>query len=272
MIKTLARYEIKQAFRSKWLLVLGLLYFSLSLLSLFLTESNRVEGFDGFTRQMASLLNISLFILPLFTLMIGSLLLAGEKEDGQYTLYKTYPVTASQYVLGKWLGLVTAFLLLLTAAYGVSVMVVAWTSTVRWSVVFFYYGMNVILVLTTLSIAFFIGFHVKNRLHALGVSLLIWAFLVLFYELLIIMISFLVPATQVQNVLTLSVFFNPIEVARVSAILWIEGGTFFGPTMYDFTKWAVSPTGIIFFIISVLAWLLIPLLLSILNMRKGRDS
>lgn len=265
----IARYEMKRAFRSRWLLLLFLLFVSLAFISIFMTNATSTAQYDGFTRQMASLLNVSLFILPLMTILIGSMLVAGEKEDGQLLLYRTYPVSPTALVIGKWLGLFLPLAVMLTLGYGIALLVLSFLMPVRLGLAVAFYLIALLLITLFLSFSLWVGYRVKSRLHAIGVSLFSWAFFVLFYEFLIIALTFLLPATQIVMVLTVSVFFNPVEIVRVGSILALESGTFFGPSMYDFTIWATSLFGIIAFVIASLAWILVPLLDSIRLVKKG---
>ncbi len=69
-----------------------------------------------------------------------------------------------------------------------------------------------------LAIALFIGLVASNRLQALGVSLFIWAFFVLFYEFLTLALLSLVPKQFTILLFGLSVICNPVELMRVWTI------------------------------------------------------
>ncbi len=266
---TIAKQEFKLAVRSRWLLLLTLLFTLLSAILLFFSNQPGAEGFTGFTRQTASLLNLTLFLMPLLTLLVGGMLIAGEKEDGQLALYMTYPIRNLSVIMGKYVGIALALLTVFSVGYGVSVVALQFLGSVKWSTALLFFGISALLLLLFLSLALTIGFLVKGRLQALGAGLLLWAFFVLFYEFIIMGLSLLLPPSAVLPLLTISVFLNPVELIRVFTIIFLRSGTLFGPSVYDFTIWASGTSGILLFVLACLMWLFGPLAFITGMMRKG---
>lgn len=266
---TIAKQEIKLAVRSRWLLLLTLLFTLLSSVLLFFSSQPGAEGFTGFTRQIASLLNLTLFLMPLLTLLVGGMLIAGEKEDGQLALYMTYPIRNLAVIIGKYVGIALALLTVLAVGYGVSAVILQFQGSVKWSTALLFFGISVLLLLLFLSMGLSVGFLVKGRLQALGVGLLLWAFFVLFYEFIIMGLSLLLPPSAVLPLLTISVFLNPVELIRVFTIISLGSGTLFGPSVYDFTIWASGASGVLFFALACLIWLFSPLVMIASMMKKG---
>lgn len=265
----IAKQELKLAIRSRWLLAIALLFTLLSVVLLFFSSQPGAEGYTGFTRQTASLLNLTLFLMPLLTLLVGSMLIAGEKEDGQLSLYMTYPLRHHSIIIGKFIGIALALLIVLVTGYGISAFLMQMQGGVQWSTAFLFLGVSALLMLLFLSVAIMIGFLVKGRLQALGIGLLLWAFFVLFYEFIVMGLSLVIPPTAVLPLLTFSVFFNPVELIRVFTIIFLGSGTLFGPSIYDFTIWASSVKGILLFVLTCVLWLIVPLWWTIRMMKKG---
>ncbi|OZI10232.1 copper ABC transporter permease [Bacillaceae bacterium SAS-127] len=266
---TIARHEMKLAFRSKWLLVFAGLFTLLAGIIIFFTGQASGE-FDGFTRSTASLLNLSLFLLPLLTLLVGSLLIAGEKEDGRLGLLLTYPLSSMAVVVGKYIGLAISLIFILVLGYGVSALLFFQASGSDFSLLFVFFGISVLLVLMFLSLALFTGIIATGRLQALGIGLFLWAFFVLFYEFIIMAATMIAGPTMVLPILTVSVFMNPVELIRVFTVLFLGSGTIFGPSVYDFTVWAEGSAGVVMFVISCLIWTITPLLLANFLMNRGK--
>ena len=78
---------------------------------------------NGFTRQTASLLNILLFLLPLFMLTIGSMNIASDKESGWLGLLRTYPLKMSSYVVTKYMALCLVFAGIILFVFAVAFLV-----------------------------------------------------------------------------------------------------------------------------------------------------
>ncbi|MBE1555907.1 ABC transporter permease [Sporosarcina limicola] len=267
---TIAKQEFKLALRSRWLILMAVLFTLLSVILLFFGGQPVVDGFDGFTRQTASLLNLSLFLMPLLTLLVGGMLIAGEKEDGQLVLYMTYPITERAIIFGKYIGIGLSLLTVLFIGYGTSTIILLFFGTVQWSITILFFLISALLILLFLSIALSIGFFVSGRLQALGMGLLFWAFFVLLYEFIVMALSMVISAKSVLLLLTISVFLNPVELIRVFTILFLGSGTVFGPSIYDFTIWASSWVGATMFGVTALVWILCPLGIAHWILRGGR--
>ncbi|WLR54253.1 ABC transporter permease subunit [Mesobacillus subterraneus] len=122
-MRYIARQQMTLMMRSHWLAGFGLLFSSLAVMVAFLGNTGGT-GFDGFNRMTASLLNINLLLIPLLSLLIGSLFLSGEKEDRGLTLLLTYPISPWAVILGKYAGLFVAIWSVLTFGYGAALLVI----------------------------------------------------------------------------------------------------------------------------------------------------
>ncbi|MHC5001581.1 MAG: ABC transporter permease, partial [Planctomycetota bacterium] len=123
---TIARKEIRDSLRNRWFMLytaaFSVLALALSGLSL---AGTGMDGFAGFGRTAASLINLVLLIVPLMGLTAGAASLAGERERGTLAYLLSQPVTRMEVVLGKYLGLALALLGSLALAFGISAAVIA---------------------------------------------------------------------------------------------------------------------------------------------------
>src|ERR1043166_7551661 len=101
-----AARELREAMRSRWFVLAAgcFLILSLGLSMLGLAGAQR-SGLAGFDRTTASLLNLALLFVPLVTLSLGALGIAGELEDGSLAMLLAQPVTRGEVFAGKYLGL-----------------------------------------------------------------------------------------------------------------------------------------------------------------------
>src|SRR6478735_4586008 len=96
--KTMTRQRSYYSFLILWVAVFSLL---------FLLERNN-ESISSFTNLTGTIVNILLYLLPLFMMIIGSFSIANEMESGQWCLLVTYPISIPTYLFGKFAGLFTA--------------------------------------------------------------------------------------------------------------------------------------------------------------------
>lgn len=268
-IWTIAREEWKMAMRSKWLFIFALLFTLLAFIILFFGSQS--DGFTGFSRTTASLLNLSLFLIPLLTLLIGGLLISGEKEDGRLALFLTYPISSLSVICGKFIGLFFSLASVLLIGYGFSYILSSSLGEASFSVLALFLGLSLLLMMMYLSIALFIGTMVSGRLIALGAAIFLWAFFVLFYEFLVMGLVTVSPPSWTLWIISISVFLNPIELIRVFTIIFLGSGTIFGPSIYDFTIWAESTAGSLLFAVSCLIWMIIPLFIANVQLKRGSN-
>ncbi|MGN1401976.1 MAG: ABC transporter permease [Bacillus sp. (in: firmicutes)] len=273
MIRLVGKQQFTMILRSKWLISFGLLFACLAIFISYFGQSGQ-SGFMGFTRMTASLLNLNLLLVPLIALLVGGLFLAGEKEDRGLMLMLTYPVSVKSVILGKYAGLFTALWVVVTFGYGAAlIMMYVAAADVALLTILKFYLFSLGLAAIFLAIAMLIGLLSKTRFQALGVGLIVWSFMVLFYEFIIMGISLLVSNQWVLTILSASIFFNPVELMRVWSILSLDGIAVFGPSLYEMTVWASGWTGQLLFAVSTVLWIILPLLASsyVLKRRIGNE-
>ncbi|UII56166.1 ABC transporter permease [Cytobacillus spongiae] len=270
-------YVMKQQFtlilRSKWLVSFGVLFSFLAIFIGYFGQSGQ-SGFEGFNRMTASLLNLNLLLIPLISLLVGSLFLAGEKEDRGLMLMLTYPVDVRSVLIGKYMGLFLAMWSVVTFGYGASLLMMFVSSAdISLPMILKFYLLSLLLAAIFLAMAVLVGLLSKTRFQALGTSLFVWAFLVLFYEFLVMGMTFLVAKQWILFALSLSIFLNPVELIRVWSILSLDGAAVFGPSLYELTIWANGWQGKVLFTVATLVWILVPFGLSsfVLRRRVGNE-
>lgn len=101
----MARKEVQEALRNRWVLATTLLMAGLSLALTFLgsapTGSVGVRALDV---VVVSLSSLTIFLLPLIALLLAHDAIVGEMERGTMLLLLSYPIGRAQVVLGKFLG------------------------------------------------------------------------------------------------------------------------------------------------------------------------
>jgi hypothetical protein len=76
---------------------------------------------------------------------------------------------------------------------------------------------------------------------ALGFSLFLWFFFVLFYDLLVIGLAFVFKERTANLFVFLSLFGNPVDMVRVSSLLTLSSATIFGAAGAALLKFLGGP-------------------------------
>ncbi|WP_347861475.1 ABC transporter permease subunit [Salimicrobium sp. PL1-032A] len=268
--QTIYLNDMKQFLRNRWLVWFGVL-FTLVATSFLIFGGANQEAYDGFHANLASLLNVNLFLLPLVLFIMGAVSFSAEKEEGLLSLILTYPISYRGFVWAKMLSLTTAMLLILCFSYGIaSIGGFVWGTSLSLDTMLIFFILSIVLIVLLAPLSILTGVLSKSKFHAMAIALGLWAVLVLLYEFIFMgAITFVSPAAMTP-VLTLSVAINPVELVRVAAIIMIDEGVSLGPSLYDFTAFISNGAGAYLFLISMIMWILAPMAISYWMMRGGK--
>lgn len=214
----IAARELREALRSRWFVLAAgcFLVLSLSLTMLGLAGAQR-SGLAGFDRTTASLLNLALLFVPLMTLSLGGLAIAGELEDGSLAMLLAQPVTRAEAFAGKYVGLLTAVSAAILAGFGVTGLIVGLSvgGNVRGFAELV--GLTLLLSAATLSVGTALSVMLRSRAKVIGAAFSVWLLLVYVSDLGTI------GLTIARNLRPAQVFvlalLNPVQQARVLGTL-----------------------------------------------------
>jgi Cu-processing system permease protein len=218
-ITLVAAREFREALRSRWFVLAAACFLALSLgLSVLGLAGAQRSGLAGFDRTTASLLNLALLFVPLVTLSLGGLGIAGELEDGSLALLLSQPITRFEAYAGKYLGLLTAVsasVLIGFGATGVIIGVVAGGGNVHGFATLVL--LTLLLAAATLALGTVLSVALQARARVIGAAFAAWLLLVYVSDLGTI------GLTIARNLGPAQVFLlallNPVQQARVLGTL-----------------------------------------------------
>lgn len=260
--------EIADARKNRWFIVIALLFALLSVsLSLLGLSGLGSVGITGFGRTAASLLNLVLLIVPLMGLLLGSMSIVGEKEQGTLMTLLSQPVIAPEILLGKFLGCALAVLAALLLGFGASGLVIGHYAGSRQIADYLVLVIfTVLLGWVFLSIGFFISMWTRRHTMALGLALLFWFFFIFLSDLGLIgtaVVLKLSPGQMLGLVLV-----NPVQLFKLAVAGYLQKSleSFGTVGMYAVQVFGneliLVLSGILFL------WLIIPLILSLILFRS----
>jgi len=259
LVVTIARHELRIILRSRWVAVYALVFAVLTLaVSYFGLAVIEFTGFQEFNRTAVSLLNLVLYVVPLATMLMAVQSFRGE--GGTTDQLFAEPVTLTEIVLGKLLGLFSAHILATVLGFGFTgVMVGAKIgSGGMWSYLTLV-GFTILVGMVFISIASMLTIMVHRGTRAYAVVLLAWFALVLLFDLMIIGLSFLLPQVWANRIAFFGVFMNPIDATRIATLLAISGREMFGSAGAQLVR-ALGGTiqAIVLLTTALLAWVVLP--------------
>ena len=262
-IGIIAAQELTVNVRNKWTLVFAFVFTALAMaISYFGLVTEAVVGFQGFTRTTASLLNLVLYLIPMISLTVATLSFTGER--GASELLFSQPVTRTEILIGKLIGLflsVAAATLFGFGAAGVLIAVQVGIDGLGRYLAFV--AFSLLLAAAFLSLGALIAIIAGGRAKGMGYALFLWFFLVLFYDLLVMGITFLLKEHTANLFIFFSLFGNPVDLARVASLISIDDPAVFGYAGAALVKFlggvALASTTLIG---GLLVWIVLPLIIA----------
>ena len=217
----IARKEIHQAIRNRWVLASTLLLAGLALSLTFLgsapTGSVGVRALDV---VIVSLSSLTIFLIPLIALLISHDAIVGDIERGTMLLLLSYPVARWQVLLGKFIGHLAVLAFATCLGYGIAAAALIATgsrigsdSLAAFAAMI---GSSVLLGAVFVAIGYLVSALVRDRGTAAGVCIGLWLLLVLIYDMALLGVLAVdqgrsISAAAVDAMLLL----NPTDVYRL---------------------------------------------------------
>jgi len=259
-IVIIARKEIQEGLRNRWVIAVTLLLASLALTLSFLGSAPTGNvGAGRLDIVIVSLASLTIFLVPLIALLLSHDAIVGELERGTLLLLLSYPVARSQIVFGKFLAhiLILSFATLLGYGAAGLALVVAGTPTTAdsWTAFGAMIGSSILLGSVFTAIGYLVSATVSQRSTAGGIALGVWLFFVIIYDMGLL--GAIVSTKGVgfsPGLLSILLMANPTDAYRllnlgsetagsVSALSGLAAGSKLSPTvlMASLALWVAVP-------------------------------
>jgi Cu-processing system permease protein len=216
-----ARKEIHQAVRNRWVLAATLLLAGLALSLTFLGSApTGTVGVRALDVVIVSLSSLTIFLIPLIALLISHDAIVGDMERGTMLLLLSYPIARWQVLLGKFLGHLAVLAFATCLGYGLAAAALIATgsridgdSLVAFAAMI---GSSVLLGAVFVAIGYLVSALVRDRGTAAGVCIGFWLLLVLIYDMALLGLLALDQGRNVSaGALNAMLLFNPTDVYRL---------------------------------------------------------
>lgn len=254
----IARHELRNVLRSRWLLAYGLFFFVLTDALL------RFGGDDG--RALLSIASVVLFVVPLVGLVFGTTYLYDAREFTELLLAQ--PVSRTRLFLGMFVGL----LLPLAAAFLAGV-----------TLPFLWHGVGDVTQLATLAVlgasgialtstfvglAFLIAIRSSDKVRGLGTAIGVWLVLSLLYDGVVLILVAVFSDYPIERGLIGVMLANPVDLARILMLLRFDTGALQGYTGAVFAQFFGGAAGMIVSGTALALWATLPAYLGLRAFRR----
>ena len=271
VISILAAKEIKDGLRNRWVMAATLLLAGLSLSLTYLGSlPSGSVGADPLAVAVVGLSSLTIYLVPLIALLLSYDAMVGEVENGTMVLLLSYPVARWQVMLGKFLGHLAILAFATIVGYGCAGVAIGLGETAvsakSWWAFAAMMGSSVMLGAAFIALGYLVSVMVSERGTAAGVSVAVWLFFVLLFDLGVLGLltadkGQTIAAEAVQFVLLL----NPADIYRLFNLSGLENVRQFSGLAGVSGHGLVGPAGLL----SVLGcWIVAPLMISGLVFRR----
>ncbi len=244
-----AKPQAHNVARSKWLICYAA-FFSVATEGLL-----RFSGGDA--KTLLSLANVVLFVVPLVTIVYGTIYLYNSREFIELLLaqpLKRRTVFAGLYG-GLAIPLTSAFISGVTLPFlfhGITGDAAAPLATMLLG------GAALTLVFT--GISFCIALHFEDRLTGLGAGMAVWLALALLYDgVILFVVSVLADHSMEKSLLAVSLA-NPIDLVRIALLLQFDISALMGYTGAVFNRFFSGAFGLAVIAAALTTWIGAPIL------------
>lgn len=255
-ITRIMRYVLLDVLRNRW--VLGYALF-------FLVATDALLRLDGTgTRAIVSLLNLVLLLVPLVTIVFGTMYWHGAREFNELLL--TQPVDRTSLFHGLFAGLV----LPLSAAFvaGVSIPFVVHGALENPETLVLLLVAGVALTAVFGAIAILVSGLSTDRLRGLALALTIWLVTTVLYDGFVLWFTIAFRDVPLQQPLLALTLANPVDLARVMLLHQLDAASLMGATAAVFQRTFGGTIGITIALTALSLWALIPGILALRAFRR----
>ncbi|MBW0147312.1 ABC transporter permease [Marinobacter arenosus] len=224
-IWTIARKELSDSLRNRWLLAISLVFATLALgIAWFGAAASGQVGYASTPATIASLASLGIFLIPLIALLLAYDAIVGEEEGGTLLLLMTYPLSRSQLLFGKFLGHGLTLALATFIGFGVAGIAIALlvedVGIAGLAVAMFrFIASTILLGWGFIALAYLVSVRVSEKPVAAGLALAIWFFFVLVFDLALLGTLVASQGQFSSELLPWVLMLNPTDIYRLLNIV-----------------------------------------------------
>ena len=241
----IVKYQLHDLLRGKWFIIYTAVFFLLT---------DGLFRFGGDPGQVSlSLMNVVLFIIPLVSIVFGTMFFYNSREFMELLL--SQPIGRLSLYLGLYLGLALPLSTVYLIGVGVPFMYHAGIQTGSYWILLIV-GVSLTWVFTAL--AFLIAVLSEQRVKGIGLTIVLWLFFAILYDGIILFILFALEDYPLEKLTLALSLFNPIDLGRILMLLQFDIAALMGYTGALFSKFYGNWFGSVLAMLALWGWCVAP--------------
>ena len=251
----IAKYIILDIIRSKVLIAYTVLL-AIICLSILMADADVTKG-------LVSITTVVMIIVPLVSIVYATTYYFNTYEFTE--LLVSQPVSRTDILAGKFIGIGTAILAAFMIGVGFPVVLFAFSVTGLMLMV-----TGSLLTLSFISLAFLASTVTRDKAKGIGLSLMIWFYCSIIFYGIVLLFLFSFSDYPLEKALIVLTALNPIDLARILILLQLDISALMGYTGALYQSFFGSGYGMVFSLLMQLIWIIVPLWLA-LRIFKRKD-
>ena len=238
------KYVTIDILRSRIILAYTLFLLALSF-SIFSLEDNPSKG-------LLSMLNVILILVPLVSLVFSTIYMYNAAEFIELLL--SQPIRRWHLLLSLYTGLSVSLLIAFLVGAGLPVLLLEGSPT-AWMMLLGGCFLSAIFA----ALAVLGSVITRDKARGIGIAILIWLYFTLLYDGLLLVVLFQLSDYPLEVPMLGLCALNPVDLARIVILLKMDISALMGYTGALYREFFGSSAGILFSMVMMLLWLVVPL-------------
>lgn len=243
-------YEVSNVLRSRWLIGYAL-FFAVT------TDALLRFGGDP-ARALLSLMNVVLIVVPLVSLVIGTMYLYDAREFTELLLAQ--PIARRDLFTGLLLGLVIPLAAAFLVGVGVPFAIHGLTDPAQRGTLVALLVMGVVLTAIFTACAFFVAVRWEDKVRGLGIAIALWLVCAVLYDGVVLVLVMVFADYPLERPILGLMLANPVDLARVVLLLQSDASALMGYTGAVFKSFFGGTGGIALASLVLSGWIALPTL------------
>jgi len=230
-VLVIAKKEIRDSLRNRWVVFISLIFLLLSLSVTF--ASSAVVGqlsLPELNLLISSLSTISVFIIPLAAMLVSYDAFVGEDESGTLLLLLSYPLSRFQILLGKLIGHSVIMSFTICFAFGLTaILLLMFGENYDIAATISQFGQfiftSILLAITFILLGYIVSLKATEKAKAVATVLFVWFLFVLIYDLLLLTLLVADLAFINQYIINVLIALNPTDLYRAINLIGTDAGS-----------------------------------------------
>jgi len=200
---SIAKKEVLDNIRNKWIILITILFASLTLLVSY-AGSLFSEGWQDLQVTVGGMSALVQILISIIGLMLGYAAIVGEVERGSMGSLLSMPTERLEILLGKLIGLGSVLTITILIGFGIAGIVIGWNvPDVNYGEYLIFIGASILIGLVFLSIGLFLSCIFKKRSTAMGGAIFVWFLFSIIWQF--IMVAIIIATGVIENFESISI-------------------------------------------------------------------